>query len=200
MRNYSIKFILFLVAFTIGTIAVFLFFQKKLSPIEVKDAPDFVEASQLNQQKAVQTSLLSSLSFDGDNHGCGNFIAYKSTKDNTKVIGIRAEKNSLTLGKIPKTFDIDTDKNLEVFLYDFGKERFEGYGGLCFDAISVGLDPIELTAKSGKATISISTIPKDPFYKVTIILENVTFQTPNKNTINLERIEIKDVTVGFLMG
>ena len=200
MRNYSIKFILFLVAFIIGTIAAFLFLQKQLSPVEVKDAPDFIEANQSDQSKTGQVSSLNSLSFNGDNHGCGNFIAYKSTGDNTKVIGISADKNSLALGKIPKTFDIGTDKNLEVFLYDFGSKQFKGYSRLCFDAIDVDLKPIELIGKSGKATISISNIPKDPFYKATIILENVSFQTPNKNTINLERIEIKNVKVGFLMG
>ena len=126
--------------------------------------------------------------------------AYKSTKDNTKVIGIRADKNSLKLGKVSKTFDIGTDKILEVFLYDFGNKLFEGYRGLCFDAIYVDLEPIELIAKGGKATISISTIPENPFYKATIILENVSFQTSGQDEINLERIEIKDVTVGFLMG
>jgi len=158
MKNHSIKIILFLVAFAVGTIAAFLFLQKKLPQFEARNSVDFVQNNEPEQAKPNQSTLTDSLSFNGLISGCGNFIAYRATEDNTKVIAVVADRDSLKLGKLAKTFEIGTDKNFEVFLYDFGKDQYKGYAGLCFDAIRADLEPVKLTATSGKANISISSV------------------------------------------
>ncbi len=87
-----------------------------------------------------------------------------------------------------------------MFLYDFGKDKYEGYAGLCFDAISANLKPVKLVVPSGKATISVSGISEYDLYTVTIILDDVSFQTPDKNFVPLKRVEIKNARVGWSPG
>jgi hypothetical protein len=199
MKSYSIRFILFLVAFAIGTTAAILFWQENSSQVEISTPVNSDKDNNPNQPQSNQSFLTSSLSFNGVTRGCGDFIAYRATEDNTKVIAVKADKSSLKLGKSAKAFNIGTNKNIEVFLYDFGKDEYEGYIRLCFDAIRL-LKPIKLTATSGKAKVSVSSVSENGFYNVTIVLEDITFQTSGTNTLNLNRVEIKNAHVGWVPG
>ena len=142
--------------------------------------------------------------FDGEIGGCGDIFVYRATKDKTKVISVRADKDTLKLSAKPQTFDIESNSYLEVYIDDFGKSEYTGYRGYCVDLIIVGRpEPVRTKVVKGKVTIYFSKNPKSSdtdFPRVTVDLENISIQNSNSNLTSIRKIEIKDVKVGWLLG
>ncbi len=100
-----------------------------------------------------------------------------------------------------QTFEIDKNNSLEVYIEDFGKDDYKNRRGYCFDAIGAGKsEPIRFPAINGKATIYTSKSSDGHFYNATVILENIIFQTPDNKLFEVEKVEIKDVKVGWYAG
>ena len=139
--------------------------------------------------------------FDGGVHGCGNFFLYKTTKDETKVVSVKVNQTALKINDSPQSFQIEGNKYFDVYIDDFGKDDYKYRPGYCFDVITADkTESIRYPAVKGKATFYTSKSAESHFYNAAVILENITFQTPDNNYFNIEKIEIRDVKVGWLPG
>jgi len=139
--------------------------------------------------------------FDSEVHGCGDFTVFKTTQDNTKAINVRVNKEDLKLTNNPQTFQIEKNNSLEVYIEDFGIDDYKNRIGYCFDAVIADKsEPIRFPAVNGKATIYTSKSSDGHFYNATVVLENITFQISDNKFFNVEKVEMKDVRVGWLPG
>lgn len=164
------------------------------------DLPNTTVQENTNSNTSNQTNT-KDYQFTGEVHGCGNFIVFRTTQDNTKAIKLRVNKESLKLSDNPQTFEIEKNNSLEVYIEDFGKDDYKNRVGYCFDRIAVGRsEPIRFPAIKGKVTIYTSEDSDGYFYNVTVLLENITFQTSDKTLLKVEKVEMKDAKVGWLPG
>jgi hypothetical protein len=140
--------------------------------------------------------------FNGGVRGCGDFVVYRFTQDDTKAIGVRVDKLGLRITEKPQIFEIGKIDGIQVFIDDFGKETYEWRGSYCYDAVKPHEGQTErFEAIGGGARIYVSKSSESPFYEVTVHLENVSF-TNESGSIRflIPNIEIKNVLVGWLPG
>jgi hypothetical protein len=198
MKNYGIKLVLFLIAFTLGTTAAILFWREGNSQKPISPSAASMPDNNSTQTQFSESSLVNSLSFDGETSGCGNFIVYKSTIDKTKVVVVSVNKKELKLSQKPKTFNLANNKNIKVIIYDFGKDTYEWSEKLCYDLIDAK-NPIETVASSGNVTISLAN-PWRSTYSVKVLLNNISFRISEENIFVLKNLEINVHHVGLAMG
>jgi hypothetical protein len=147
---------------------------------------------------SAQAQVTTPLSFDGNFGGCGNIFVFRTTKDKTKVLGVRVKKDTLALSKTPQTFSIGSYPDLEVFIDDYGKFEHPEY---CTDVvIHDAPQPNTVMAVSGRVTIFITAErvrANNRSYTITVKVENVSFPLLNNNRYYIEKVEIRDVEVGW---
>jgi hypothetical protein len=198
MKKYGIKLGLFFIAFALGTTAAILFWREGISQKPIISLFASTPDNQSLHNRINESLVAGSLSFDGEKSGCGNFIVYTATKDQTKVLVVKVDKEKLKLSRKPETFDLENNKSVEVFIYDFGQDIYNGFEKLCFDSVTEK-HPIETAASSGSATISTA----DPWrstYSVKVLLKNVAFRISEESIFVLEDLEINAHHVGLGMG
>ncbi len=140
--------------------------------------------------------------FDGESNGCGDFFVYRSTADKTKVVAVEVDKAKLKISDKPQVFEIGKNKELDIYIRDFGKETYENRPGYCYDVIALReeMPPVRLQGISGKAIIYTAANPYKS-YDASVILENVTFQDADTlKDFVIDSIEIKNVRAGWGPG
>ncbi len=135
--------------------------------------------------------------YQGNSIGCGNFIVYKLTEDNTGYVSIAFNTKSVELEKF-QAYGVGKTDILEI-----KKKQYKGSisASICNDVMIEKPDLIlEESPRQGVLEIIIAEdelekAKNNKGYKVTIVLKKVLFE---KSIIDYLRIE--DVYVGWLPG
>ena len=140
--------------------------------------------------------------FTGGVRGCGDFVAYRFTDDDTKAVGVRVDKLGLGINERPQRCEMGKTEGLEVFIDDFGSETYEWRAGYCFDAVRPNEGPTtRFQAIKGQATIHVSDSAESPKYEVNILLKDVSFVSDDGSIqFEIPIIELRDVYVGWIPG
>lgn len=135
--------------------------------------------------------------FSGGSIGCGDFIAYKLSEDNSEYVSIIVDISMIELEQM-QAYAIGKADVVQVT-----RKKFDGSIGesLCNDVMSD--KPKELlseVATQGVIELHVSEgerekQKKDEPYKVTLILKKVVF-----STMTIDYLRLENVNVGWLPG
>ena len=136
--------------------------------------------------------------FSGDAIGCGNFIAYKLTDDNSEYVSVKVDVPTIELQK-KQMYGVGIADAITIV-----RKKYDGpiNAALCNDLIPSTF-PKELvneTATEGLLELILSESEiekaknKEP-YKATLILKNVVFET-----VTIDYLRLEDISVGWFPG
>ena len=139
--------------------------------------------------------------YDGETGGCSNFQVYRYNADATEAIVLQARHDSLAITATPRAFSLPSDHlTLRVDRFNAPAPHF-----YCDDVMDDEHVVETWTAVAGRVTIS-ATEPDmtQPFgsqtYRVTVVIEEATLRNDQGETIEIDRIDLGTITVGWLPG
>ncbi|WP_370087291.1 hypothetical protein [Ekhidna sp.] len=135
--------------------------------------------------------------YNGGSVGCGNFIVYKLTDDNTEYVSVVLDASSI---------ELEQTQAYAIGIADVVKVTRKKYAGsiassLCNDVMADKPEELlEEIASEGIVEVRVSEVEikkaeKKEAYKATIILKNVVF-----DGVVIDYLRLEDVTVGWLPG
>ncbi len=151
----------------------------------------------LSSACSVTKSTKSSHPFTGDSVGCGNFIVYKLSEDNTEYVSVAVNIRSIDL-EGQQAYAIGKADVVEV-----KRQKFAGKvnASLCNDVmIDMPKEELEEIATSGIVELKLNNAElkkaknKEP-YKATVVLKNVVF-----SSITIDYLYLENIYVGWLPG
>ncbi|MEO9869257.1 hypothetical protein [Ekhidna sp.] len=146
---------------------------------------------------SVTKSTKSSHQFTGGSVGCGNFIVYKLSEDNTEYVSVAVNARSI---------DVESDQAYAIGKADIVEVKRKKYAGkvdasLCNDVmIDMPKEELEEVATSGIVELKLSKEElekaknKRP-YRATVILKNVIF-----GSLTIDYLYLENIYVGWLPG
>lgn len=146
---------------------------------------------------AVNKSTKSMHPYSGGSLGCGNFIVYKLSEDNTEYVSVILDVSSIELTQV-QAYALGKAEVVQVI-----RKKFSGPidASLCNDVMKDRPeDLLEEKATQGIVEVRINeaerekALAKQP-YNVTVILKNVIF-----GTMTIDYLRVDSVNVGWLPG
>lgn len=146
---------------------------------------------------AVNKSTKTMHPYSGGSVGCGNFIVYKLTEDNTEFVSVVLDVNSI---------ELEPSQAYAIGKADVVKVTRKKYAGaigatLCNDVmVEKPRELLEEIAREGIVEIRVSEderkkAEKKEAYKATVILKNVVFET-----MTIDYLRLENINVGWLPG
>lgn len=136
--------------------------------------------------------------FSGDSIGCGNFIVYKLSEDNTEFVSVIVDISSIEL-EPRQAYGIG---KTEVVKVERKKYSSAINSSLCNDVVMVKKPKVilEELASEGTVELIVSEIErkkakKNEPYKATVVLKNVVF-----GTVSIDYLRLENINVGWLPG
>lgn len=151
-----------------------------------------------NQAETNSSNQKNELSFEKQARGCGNFFVYVTSSDRTKVLIIEGSKEKLSLGTNPKTFDLENNKDLEIYIDDYKTaENYEIGPSVwyCDDIMKTErVEPDKIPAISGNVTLSY---PSNN--QINVSLKDIEFGD-GTDALYIKNVNYRDIVVNFYPG